>query len=82
MRMTEKDHVKVGPPVDERIDDGRKHDHGTAGPAPTGKRPYEHGEDVSSRMEFLKGNPFEVHSKNVEAPAQKKPVGNQSAQTK
>lgn len=80
--MTEKDHVKVGPPVDERIDDGRKHDHGTTGPSPQGGERGVHGQEVQSRMDFLKGNPFEVHSKNVEAPAQKKPVGNQSAQTK
>lgn len=74
------DVTKVGPPVDEREDDGRKHDHGTAGPAPTGLRNGEHGEEVSNRLEFLKGNPFQ--SKQVEAPEQKKPAGNKDAQTK
>ena len=82
--MTDKNVTKVGPPVDEREDDGRKHDHGTAGPAPEAKRPHEHGADVSSRLEFLKGHSFreEAHTKKVDAPAQKSPAGNKDAQTK
>lgn len=78
--MTDKDVTKVGPPVDEREDDGRKHDHGTAGPSPIGKRPYEHGAEVESRMKFLKDNPF--HAKVIEAEDQPKPKGSSSASTK
>jgi hypothetical protein len=78
--MTDKDVTKVGPPVDEREDDGRKHDHGSAGPAPTGKRPFQHGEEVESRMKFLKDNPFVA--KVVEAETQPKPKSSSSASTK
>jgi hypothetical protein len=78
--MSDKEVTKVGPPVDEREDDGRKHDHGSAGPAPTGKRPYEHGAEVESRMKFLQDNPF--HAKVVEPEAQAKPKGSSAASTK
>jgi hypothetical protein len=78
--MTDKDVTKVGPPVDEREDDGRKHDHGTAGPAPTGKRPHQHGAEVESRLKFLADNP--IHAKVVEPAEQAKPKGSSAAQTK
>lgn len=78
--MTDKDVTKVGPPVDDREDDGRKHDHGTAGPAPTGLRNGEHGAEVQSRLKFIQDNPFQA--KVVEPEAQAKPKGSSSASTK
>lgn len=70
--MTEK-HVKVGPPVDEREDDGRKHDH--LGPS-EGKHVHEN----VNRAKFLEGNPFQA--KVVEPAEQSKPKGSTGAQTK
>jgi hypothetical protein len=70
--MTEKKHVKVGPPTDEREDDGRKHDH--LGPHP------EHVHENVNRAKFLSDNP--VQAKVVEAPAESKPKGSSVAQTK
>lgn len=67
--MAEK-HVKVGPPVDEREDDGRKHDH--LGPNP------EHVPELEKRAKFL----HEVHAKVVEPETQSKPKGSSSASTK
>jgi hypothetical protein len=67
--MTEK-HVKVGPPTDERVDDGRKHDH--LGPNP------DHVPELEKRAKHLS----EVHAKVVEPEAQSKPKGSSAAQTK
>jgi hypothetical protein len=69
--MTEKKHVKVGPPVDEREDDGRKHDH--LGPHP------EHVHENEARAKFLTDNPV---AKVVEPADQAKPKGSTGAQTK
>jgi hypothetical protein len=63
-------HVKVGPPVDERVDDGRKHDH--LGPNP------EHEPELEKRAKHLS----EVHAKLVEAPESPKSSGTKGAQTK
>lgn len=70
--MTEKKHVKVGPPTDEREDDGRKHDH--LGPNP------KHVHELDSRAKFLEDNPF--HAKVVEPGEQSKPKGSSAASTK
>lgn len=51
--------VKVGPPVDEREDDGRKDDDGSAGPrAQGGRHGDEHEVELKSRAKFLRDNPL------------------------
>lgn len=70
--MTEK-HVKVGPPVDEREDDGRKHDH-------LGPTEGKHVHELDNRKKFLAENPFQA--KVVEAGEQPKPKGSSGASTK
>jgi hypothetical protein len=52
------DVVKTGPPVDDREDDGRKDDDGTAGPRPQGgKHGDEHEVELKKRAKFLHDNP-------------------------
>lgn len=72
--------TKVGPPVDERHDDGRKDDHGDLGPRPQGAK-HGDGEEVelAARATFLQ----DVHAKLVERAEQDdKPRGKTGAQTK
>jgi hypothetical protein len=71
--VTEKKHVKVGPPVDEREDDGRKHDH-------LGPNEHKHVHELEGRAKFLTDNPIEA--KVVEPAEQSKPKGSSAAQTK
>lgn len=56
--------VKTGPPVDDREDDGRKDDDGSAGPRPQGGKHGDHHEvDLKKRAKFLSDNPFHVEKK-------------------
>lgn len=64
--MAEKkdDVVKVGPPTDDRVDDGRKDDDGSAGPRPQGgKHGDEHEVELKSRAKFLRDNPLNKKDK-------------------
>lgn len=53
---------KVGPPTDDRPDDGRKHDDGTAGPRPQGVKQGEQVEELQTRHEWLRDNPIEAQA--------------------
>lgn len=56
--------VKTGPPVDDREDDGRKDDDGSAGPRPQGgQHGDEHEVELKSRAQFLRDNPFDAPEK-------------------
>jgi hypothetical protein len=69
--MTEKktehkdDVVKTGPPVDERVDDGRKDDHlADSHPRPQGAlHGDEHEVELRKRAKFLRDNPFNLPEK-------------------
>lgn len=58
-----KDAVKTGPPVDDRVDDGRKVDDGSAGPRPHGAKQGDVVEELSERAKFLADNPFHQEGK-------------------
>lgn len=64
--------TKVGPPVDDRPDDGRKHDDGTAGPRPQGAVQGEPVEELKSRHEWLQGNPIEAQADANKGDSKKK----------
>lgn len=62
-----KEAVKTGPPVDDRVDDGRKVDDSSAGPRPQGaKHGDEHQVELNRRAKFLKDNPWKAEQEQVQ----------------
>lgn len=65
--------VKTGPPVDDRVDDGRKTDDGSAGPRPQGaKHGDEHEVELKRRAQFLRDNPVDAQYDDAKTESAKK----------